>query len=231
MTLKRKKIEMAKKKPILEKASRLMVEDFEPRTENQKNYIITMAENDITICIGPPGCGKSTCSIGLACEYLCNGKVDQLIFSRPIVNCGKGIGFLPGDINEKTFFHFAPVMDCLEYFLGKEQYRLFVQTSLIKFIPLEVMRGMSIKNTFVVLDEANNADMPQLKMLLSRLDYGSKFILNGDYKQSDLKHCDFQDAVNKLKTKDIKGLGFCELTEEDVQRPKIINSIMRALEE
>ena len=232
MTLKRKKQEMAaKKKPALEKASRLMVEDFEPRTENQINYVRTMSENEISICVGPPGSGKSFCSVGLACYYLCSGQVDKLIFSRPIVGCGKGIGTLPGTLWEKTEVYFIPVIDCLEYFLGKDQYRSFLLSKTIEFIPLELMRGMSIKNTFLVLDEASNADMSQLKMLFSRLDKGSKFVLEGDFKQSDLKYCDFKDAVNKLKSKNIDGLGLCELTEEDVQRPKIINSIMRALEE
>jgi len=231
MTLKRKKQEMAKRKPALEKASRLMVEDFEPRTENQENYVISMSQNEITICVGPPGCGKTFCSVGLACSYLCDGRVDELIFSRPIVGCGKGIGTLPGTLWEKTEVYFVPIIDCLEFFLGKDQYRSFLLNNTIKFIPLELMRGMSIKNTFLVLDESNNADTSQLKMLLSRLDVGSKFVLNGDYKQSDLKNCDFRDCVNKLREKNIKNLGFCELTEEDNQRRPIINSIMRALEE
>lgn len=222
---------MAKKKPSLEKASRLMDREFKPRTDNQTNYVITMSENDITICVGPPGSGKSFCSVGLACDYLCNNKVEKLIFSRPIIGCGKGIGILPGTLWEKTEVYFIPVIDCLEYFLGKEQYRAFILNKTIEFIPLELMRGMSIKDTFLVLDEASNADMAQLKMLFSRLDKGSKFVLEGDFKQSDLKYCDFKDAVNKLKDKNIKGLGFCELTEDDVQRPKLINSIMRALEE
>jgi phosphate starvation-inducible PhoH-like protein len=204
---------------------------LQAKTEGHKNYIRTMVENDITICVGPPGSGKSFTSVGLACEYLARDQVDKIIFSRPIIQCGKDIGSLPGDITEKTQAYFYPILDCLDHFIGKNKYKGLVANKKIEFIPLELMRGMSIKDTFLVLDESSNAQFSQLKMLMSRLDNGSKFVLNGDYKQCDLYQCDFKIVADKLKRSRIDGLGFCELTNADVQRPKFINDIMACLED
>lgn len=200
------------------------------KTDGHKEYIRTMVENDITICVGPPGSGKSFTSVGYGCELLSRGEVERIVFSRPVVGCGKGIAALPGDVVEKIMPYFIPVLDCLDFFLGEKQFKYLLNNKKIEFTPLELMRGMSIKDTFLVLDEASNAEFAQLKMLLSRLDSGSKFVLNGDYKQCDLKYCDFKEVTDKLKNSRIRGLGFCELTESDVQRPKFINSIMRCLE-
>lgn len=204
---------------------------LQPRTEGHKNYIRTIVENDITICVGLPGSGKTFTAVGLACEYLSRGEVEKLIFSRPIVQCGKDIGSLPGDITEKTQAYFYPILDCLDHFLGRNKYKGLVANKKIEFIPLELMRGMSIKDTFLVLDECSNAQYTQLKMLMSRIDYGSKFVLNGDYKQCDLYQCDFKIVADKLRYSYIEKLGFCELTNADVQRPKFINDIMAALED
>lgn len=226
MSIKKKKLTTAFKPT----SSKTMQREFFPKTDNQSNYIDTIHKNEITICTGPPGSGKSFCSVGLACEYLCNGNVDEIIFTRPIIGCGNGIAALPGEIWGKIQPYFIQILDILEFFLGRAQYKSLMQLQAIKFIPLEIMRGMSIKNTFLVLDESNNADMTQLKMLVSRLDKGSKFVLNGDYKQSDLRRCDFEIFVNKLYGLNIKGLGFCELSENDIQRPRLINSIMKGLE-
>ena len=204
---------------------------LQSKTEGHKNYIRTMVENDITICVGPPGSGKSFSAVGLACEFLSRGDIDKVIFSRPIVNCGRGLGTLPGDVKEKTEAYFYPIIDCLDHFLGFNKYKGLVHKNKIEFIPLEVMRGMSIKDTFLVLDECSNAEFSQLKMLLSRIDHGSKFVLNGDYKQCDLFTCDFKIVADKLSKSYIENLGFCQLTTADVQRPKIVNEIMYALEE
>lgn len=201
-----------------------------PKSKGQAEYIRSMAENDITICVGKPGTGKSTVSVGLACEYLFSGRVQKVIFSRPIVGCGNGIAALPGHVSEKVQPYFMPVIDCLEYFIGPKVAKEMIDKGIIQLMPLELMRGMSIKDTFLILDEASNAEMNQLKMLISRIDYGSKFVLNGDPDQCDLRWgCDFEIMVNKLKGKDIEGFGYCELTEVDVQRPPIIQRIMRHL--
>lgn len=217
--------------PIGEPYNTIKLENhLEAKTQGHKDYIRSIIENDITICIGPPGCGKTFISVGIGCEMLSRGQIEKLIFSRPIIQCGKDIGTLPGDLKTKTEIFFYPILDCLDYFLGKNKYKSLMQSGKIDFIPLELMRGMSIKDTFLVLDEASNADYGQLKMLLSRIDYGSKFILNGDPKQCDLKYCGFSEVAEKLEKSKISSIGFCELTRDDIQRPKFISSIMSCLE-
>lgn len=217
--------------PIGEPYNTIKLENhLEARTEGHKNYIRSIIENDITFCVGVPGSGKTFISVGIGCELLARGQVEKLIFSRPIIQCGRDLGATPGDLGEKTSHYFFPILDCLDYFLGINKYKSFVQCGKINFIPLEVMRGMSIKDTFLVLDEASNAEYSQLKMLLSRIDHGSKFVINGDPKQCDLKYCGFSEVTSKLKNSSIRNLGFCELTRDDVQRPKFISSIMSCLE-
>lgn len=200
------------------------------KTRGQKDYIRSIVESKIVLCTGVPGAGKTYLSVGMGCELLARGEVSSLMFSRPIVGCGKGLAALPGTVHEKISPYFYPVIDCLEFFLGRAQYRNLMASDTIQFVPLELMRGMSIKDTYVSLDEASNAELHQLKMFFSRFDKGSKFVLTGDYKQCDLKKCDFANVVEKMRHSNIEGVSFCELTEEDVQRPKLINDVMHVLE-
>ena len=201
-----------------------------PRTKNQKEYIRTMAENDITICTGPAGSGKTFVSTGLAVQYLERRLVDRLMFSRPIVNCGAGLGFLPGNLEEKTEKYFEPVVSKLETFLGIKQYRYLKGMGAIQFEPLETMRGSSIANTFVVLDEVSNCTYKQIKMFLSRFDEGSKFVLQGDPTQCDLDYCEFTDALNRLERCDIANFGISTLDHSDIQRPKIVSDLMNVMD-
>lgn len=235
MTLKRKKIEMAKKKPILEKASRLMVEDFEPRTENQKNCVISIAENVLTVMTGMAGTGKSAIACGMASSYLCDNKVEKIFITRPMVQCGRkggGIGFLTGDLMEKFSPYVTPLILELERFLGKESFRRYLMDGTIEILPIELARGRSLKDTFIIGDEIQNATDEQLDMLVTRVDYGSKIVLTGDLDQTDLPINEQGALANFID--DVKGLsnvGLCSLGIEDMQRHPIVGHIIEARRE
>jgi len=205
--------------------------ELKPRTRNQAEYIRTVAENSVNIVIGPAGAGKTMIAVGLACQALQGGYVNEIILSRPIVGCGTGIAALPGNVNEKIHPYMLPLLDYLDYFLGKDQARTLLQSNVIKMIPVELMRGMSIKDTYLILDEASNANLSQLKMTLGRIDIGSKFLLLGDYKQTDIKGCDFRNLVDKLSNPPIEDVGFVELTHDDIQRKSVVSRIITRLED
>lgn len=232
MTLKRKKIEMAKKKPMLEKASRLMVEDFKPRTENQKNCVISIAENVVTVITGPSGSGKTAISCGMASSYICDNKVDKIFISRPMVQASKGnntLGALKGDLDEKFLPYMTPLIQELERFLGKDAFRSYVMQNIIEIVPIELCRGRNLSNTFIIIDEAQNCTYEQIILMLTRIDKGSKLVMIGDIKQSDIKGGDFARIIEKIKN--VKNLGLTSLGIEDIQRHSIVGDILRALEE
>jgi phosphate starvation-inducible PhoH-like protein len=232
MTLKRKKIEMAKKKPMLEKASRLMVEDFEPRTQNQENCVISIAENVVTIITGPSGSGKTAISCGMASSYLCDGKVEKIFITRPMVQASKGnntLGALKGDLDEKFLPYMTPLIEELERFLGKETFRKYIMQEIIQIVPIELCRGRNLANTFIIVDESQNCTYEQIVLMLTRIDKGSKFVMIGDTKQSDIKGGGFAEVINKIKN--VKDLGICLLDINDIQRHEIVGNILRALEE
>lgn len=233
MTLKRKKIEMAKKKPaLLERASRLMVEDFEPRTQNQENCVISIAENVVTIITGPSGSGKTAISCGMASSYLCDGKVEKIFITRPMVQASKGnntLGALKGDLDEKFLPYMTPLIEELERFLGKETFRKYIMQEIIQIVPIELCRGRNLANTFIIVDESQNCTYEQIVLMLTRIDKGSKFVMIGDTKQSDIKGDGFAEVINKIKN--VKDLGICLLDINDIQRHEIVGNILRALEE
>lgn len=236
MTLKRKKQEMAtKKKPMLEKASRLMVEDFEPRTENQKNCVISIAENVLTVITGVAGTGKSVIACGMASGYLCDNKVEKIFITRPMIQCGRkggGIGFLTGDLMEKFLPYVTPLTLELERFLGKDSFRRYLMEGVIEIVPIELIRGRSLKDTFIIGDEIQNATEEQLDNLVTRIDHGSKMVLTGDLDQTDLPTS--ERGALEYFIDDVKGLnnvGICRLGIEDIQRHPIIGHIIAARNE
>jgi phosphate starvation-inducible PhoH-like protein len=236
MTLKRKKQEMAaKKKPMLEKASRLMVEDFEPRTENQKNCVISIAENVVTVITGIAGTGKSTIACGMASSYLCDNKVEKIFITRPMVQCGRkggGIGFLTGDLMEKFLPYVTPLTLELERFLGKDAFRKYLMEGTIEILPIDLTRGRSLKDTFIIADEIQNTTEEQLDMLVTRIDHGSKMVLTGDLDQTDLPNN--ERGALEFFIEDVRGLsnvGICNLGIEDIQRHPIVGHIIAARNE
>lgn len=205
------------------------IKKIEPKTNNQYNYMKAVIENDIIICSGPSGSGKSMIAAGLASEYLHKHKVDQVVITRPLVCSGKDVGALPGDISEKINPYLIPMQEYFKFFLGTFFYEAYVKDRFIRFEPLEIMRGSTFNKTFMILDEAQNCTFDQIKMFMTRIGTDSKVIVNGDIMQNDLRgKSGLESCMNKLKN--IEGVGIAELTREDIQRHGIIGKILEALE-
>jgi phosphate starvation-inducible PhoH-like protein len=214
----------AKKQPIRPARKKL-----KPKTENQENYIIEMAESDVTFCSGPAGSGKTAVAVGMACEYILEDRVEKIIITRPVVESGRGIGFLPGSLNEKVHPYMVPIIEEMKLYLGMETYNSMRTTNTIEICPLEYMRGRNFHNTFMILDEAQNATFEQIKMFMTRIGIGSKAVINGDLDQTDLRgeSGGLKDCMDRLD--DLHGVGVCYLTNDDIVRNNIISKILTRL--
>lgn len=205
------------------------VKHVEAQTDNQKEYIRSIIENDIVFCSGPSGSGKSYIAAGIAAEHLHRGDVEQIIITRPLVCTGKDIGSLPGELGEKIAPYLLPMKENLKFFLGRGYYGHYENEGLIQYKPLEIMRGSTFHNTYMILDEAQNCTTDQIKMFITRMGKHSKVLINGDVNQDDLRGRSGLDfCIGKLKG--IDGVGVCELTYEDIQRNDIIGKVLTALE-
>ena len=200
------------------------------KTANQSDYIINMSENDVTFCSGPAGSGKTAVAVGLACEYVLKNKVEKIVITRPVVESGRGIGFLPGTLTEKVHPYMVPIIEEMKLFLGIETYNSMRATNNIEVCPLEYMRGRNFHNTFMILDEAQNATFEQIKMFLTRIGIGSKAVVNGDLDQTDLRGDAYGGLHECMSSLDnLEGVGVCELDESDIVRNDIIAKILRRL--
>ena len=205
---------------------------LKPRSLNQRDYIRTVAENTISFCQGVPGSGKTHIAVGMALEYLLEDKVEKIIITRPVVESGERLGFLPGTAEEKLHPYLLPILDEISYFIPMSQYGTLKNQHKIEVVPLGLMRGRNFHNAFVVADECQNASYDQLKMLLTRIGNDSKMILTGDVSQSDLhKHMrgGFIRLIKGLSG--IPGVGISELLNADIIRNPIIGKILLRLEQ
>lgn len=203
---------------------------LKPRSINQKDYIRTVAENTITFCQGVPGSGKTHIAIGMALEYLIDRKVKKIVITRPVVEAGEKLGFLPGTAEEKLHPYLLPLFDEVDYFLKAQHFQKLKHTRQIEVVPLGLMRGRSFHEAFIVADECQNASYEQLKMLLTRIGIDSKMVLTGDLDQSDLGHYQkegFRDIIDRLYN--TNGIGFSELEVSDIVRNPIIADIVDKL--
>ncbi len=205
-----------------------------PRTPGQKDYIEAIENSTISLCYGPPGAGKSFIPCALAVQYLLEHKVRRLVFTRPAIECGERLGFLPGSQDDKIAPYLRPIFDSLLKYLTKQQIEKLKHDGAIEFVPLGLLRGTTLDHAFIVGDEMQNATLMQLKMLITRLGEGSKMVLSGDIMQSDLPyyatagHTPFEKVIDALEfTKDI---GVVELTEEDIVRHKLLREIAPKLD-
>jgi phosphate starvation-inducible PhoH-like protein len=204
---------------------------LKPRSENQKEYIRAISENAITFCQGAAGSGKTHCAVGLALEYLLDEKVKKIIITRPVVEAGEKIGYLPGKYEEKLFPYLLPIEDEINYFISQAQNAALKLNNKIEIVPLGFMRGRNFHNCFIVADECQNASYDQLKMLLTRIGNNSKMVLTGDTTQSDLaRHLrgGFYDMMEALSG--IEGIGMSKLDSSDIVRNPIIAKIIHRLE-
>jgi phosphate starvation-inducible protein PhoH and related proteins len=204
---------------------------LKPKSENQKEYIRYIAENTITFCQGVAGSGKTHIAIGMALEHLLYHKVDKIVITRPVIEAGEKIGYLPGTAEEKLHPYLLPILDEINHFISPANYANLKINNKIEIVPLGLMRGRSFHNSFIVADECQNASYDQLKMLLTRTGQNSKMILTGDISQSDLQYHmrgGFLDMINFLK--DLDGIGCALLESCDIIRNPIIANILARLE-
>ncbi|MFN3692239.1 MAG: PhoH family protein [Fervidobacterium sp.] len=197
------------------------------KTEGQKKYLEAIEKNDIVFAIGPAGTGKTYLASAVAVDYLKSGKVQRIILTRPAVEAGEKLGFLPGDLSEKVDPYLRPLYDALIEMLGIEKFISLREKNIIEIAPLAYMRGRTLNNAFIILDEAQNTTYEQMKMFLTRMGFGSKVIVTGDVTQIDIEeHSGLVIAQEILK--DIEGIAFVYLTDADVVRHPLVKKIIRA---
>ena len=201
----------------------------EPRTEAQKAYVRALFENELSFGIGPAGTGKTYLAVAVGVTMLIGGHVDRIILSRPAVEAGERLGFLPGDMKEKVDPYMQPLYDALNDFLPSKQMQKLMEEKRIEIAPLAFMRGRTLANSFVVLDEAQNATSMQMKMFLTRLGEGSRMVITGDRTQIDLPRGMMSGLVDAEKIlKGVKGVSFSYFTAKDVVRHPLVARIIEA---
>ncbi len=201
------------------------------KTPGQKEIYKSSAIHDIVFSIGPAGTGKTYTSVALAVKALKERRVEKIILARPAVEAGENLGFLPGDLKEKIDPYLRPLYDALEDMIDQDKLDLHLQKNVIEIAPLAYMRGRTLNNAFVILDEAQNATNTQMKMFLTRIGFNSRAIITGDITQTDLprKHQSGLISIQRI-LKDIEGIDFVNLGDEDVVRHRLVKDIINAYE-
>ena len=199
---------------------------LKPKTKNQEDYVRAISANEVCFCTGPAGTGKTAVAVGLACDYLLDKRVEKIIVTRPVIESGRGLGFLPGTFEEKIHPYLVPVLEEMQYRLNTNRVQAYREEGRIEVVPLEYMRGRNFHNCFMILDEAQNATFEQLKMFITRIGWDSKAVINGDIDQTDLLAKDrggLEEFLERLE--DVVGVGMAELTDEDIIRNPIISKV------
>ena len=199
------------------------------RTDGQRQYYQSVKNNDIVFAIGPAGTGKTYQAVAMSVAFLKSRYVDRIVITRPAVEAGERLGFLPGDLKEKVDPYLTPLYDALNNMLPKEKLKYYLDQKMIEIAPLAYMRGRTLHNSFIILDEAQNATPMQMKMFLTRLGVTSKAIITGDITQIDLPDNDKSGLIDAAKIlKNIDGIGFIHFTEKDVVRHNLVKNIIKA---
>lgn len=201
------------------------------KTTTQKAYVESMMENDICFAIGPAGTGKTYLAVAYAISQLKKGVVKKIVLARPAVEAGESLGFLPGDLKEKIDPYLRPLYDALEDMLPSDQLRSYVERNVIEIVPLAYMRGRTLNNSYIILDEAQNSTGLQMKMFLTRIGPNSKAIITGDITQIDLPPKTESGLIQAEKIlKNVEGVGFVYFNKSDVVRHKLVKDIINAYE-
>jgi phosphate starvation-inducible PhoH-like protein len=203
-----------------------------PATKNHLDYFRSIRKNHITLCYGPAGCGKTYQACGMAAGMLLKKQISRIVLTRPAVECGEKLGALPGELEDKLGPYLMPLYDALGDFLSLKELRQYQEDGIIEICPLAYMRGRTLRDAFVILDEAENCQYSQLKMFLTRYGHGAKMVVNGDVTQSDLPDRTrtknpFERVVENLQNVD--DIGIVRMTEADIMRPEIVKEIVKRL--
>lgn len=206
-------------------------DDIRAKTFRQRQYIEAIRNHDLTFCIGPAGTGKTFLAAVIAVQALLSNQVERLILTRPAVEAGERLGFLPGDLQQKIDPYLRPLYDALYELIEPEKIPNLMERGIIEVAPLAYMRGRTLNNAFIILDEAQNTTPAQMKMVLTRLGFRSKMVVTGDITQTDLpsnQSSGLSVAINILKN--VEGISFCQLTKADVVRHALVQRIVSAYE-
>lgn len=202
---------------------------IKPKTIGQKKYLDAMRKNDIVFGIGPAGTGKTYLAMTIAVKALKERRVQRLILTRPAVEAGENLGFLPGDLQEKVDPYLRPLYDALYDLLGVDVYRTYLEKGMIEIAPLAYMRGRTLDDSFIILDEAQNTTSEQMKMFLTRLGFNSRAVITGDITQVDLPRGRYSGLAQVQEIlKGIPGIAFVYMTDKDVVRHPLVQKIIRA---
>ena len=214
------------KRQALSQIKRIDWSSLDFRTLNQKSFYRTIGRNDVTFCVGPAGCGKTYLATHYALKNLAQGKYKNMVITKPLVEVdGEKMGYLPGDIDEKTAPYMMSLYYNMEQIIGKERLEVLKRAGVVQVIPLAYMRGLTLTDSIVVLDEAQNATPSQIKTFLTRIGNGSKFIVNGDLMQSDIKISNgLEDSIKRFTG--LRRVGFSQFDLEDVVRHPIVAELL-----
>lgn len=212
---------------LFEKAKKVQA-----RTSGQQRYIDAIRQHDLVFCKGPAGCGKTYLAVAMAVNALRSEQVRRIVLVRPAVEAGEKLGFLPGDMLAKVNPFLRPLLDAMNDMLNFEQVRLYMENDVVEIVPLAFMRGRTLNDTFIILDEAQNTTVTQMKMFLTRMGEGSKIVVTGDATQTDLPDnvmSGFNDAMARLQG--IQGVTLVELRGEDIVRHRLVREIVKAYDQ
>ncbi|MBQ7305788.1 MAG: PhoH family protein, partial [Clostridia bacterium] len=199
------------------------------KTLGQQEYVQAIRDHDLTFAVGPAGTGKTYLAMALAVVALKNKEIERIVLTRPAVEAGEKLGFLPGDLTQKVDPYLRPLYDALYDFMGVDSYQKMVERGVVEVAPLAYMRGRTLSDSFIILDEAQNTTSEQMKMFLTRLGFNSKVVVTGDITQTDLpygKRSGLAEAIEILK--DIPAIGMMKLTHKDVVRHELVQQIVQA---
>jgi phosphate starvation-inducible PhoH-like protein len=200
-----------------------------PRTPNQREYAKAMRDYDMVIGVGPAGTGKTFLAVAFALAELESGRFNKIVLTRPVVEAGEKLGFLPGDLYEKVHPYLRPLYDAFFTVIGPEKFRIMKEDEIVEIVPLAYMRGRTLDEAVIILDEAQNTTPEQMKMFLTRMGNNSKVIVNGDLTQIDLEDKK-KSGLLKIEQilKDVEGIGFIRFTGEDIVRHALVKKILNA---